>query len=79
MATAHPEVLLDVRGLPENGRDGLTLARLESLAPGGRLRQLTTTVPWPLFAMLETRGYRYCLVERNPGNVQVVIWRLAGS
>lgn len=73
------EQVLDVRRLSLRGQIGRTLERMESLADGERLRHINHLVPWPLFAMLETRGYRYRLVENNPENVQVLIWRLDPS
>lgn len=71
------EVVLDVRDLPLTGQIGRTLARMEELPVGQRLRHVNSLVPWPLFAMLETRGYRYRLVGRKAGDVHVLIWSLA--
>ena len=68
------EQVLDVRGLPPEGQSGRTLERMEVLPAGARLRHINTLVPWPLFAMLETRGYRYRLVGRKEGAVHVLIW-----
>lgn len=76
IAAEAGEQVLDVRHLPMRGQIGRTLERMESLPEGERLRHINTLVPWPLFAMLETRGYRYRLAEQNSGNVQVLIWRL---
>jgi predicted nucleic acid-binding protein len=71
------EVVLDVRELPLSGQIGRTLAEMETLPAGRRLRHVNTVVPWPLFAQLEIRGYRYRLVGRKAGNVHVLIWPLA--
>lgn len=71
------EVVLDVRDLPLTGQEARTLERMEVLPAGARLRHINTLVPWPLFAMLETRGYRYRLVGRKEGAVHVLIWGVA--
>lgn len=68
------EVVLDVRGLSLEGQTGRTLERMEVLPADKRLRHINTLVPWPLLAMLETRGYRYRLVGRKEGAVQILIW-----
>ena len=70
-------VVLDVRDLPLQGQIGRTLAALDALPAGHRLRHVNTVVPWPLFALLEIRGFRYRLVGRETGNVHVLIWPLA--
>lgn len=70
------EVLLDVRSLPLEGQVGRTLRQIELLRSGDKLRLVSSLLPWPLFAMLETRGYRYRLVGREAGNIQILIWSL---
>jgi hypothetical protein len=77
LADGVEEVVLDVRELPLKGQIGRTLASMEALPAGQRLRHVNSVVPWPLFAMLETRRYRYRLVDRKEGKVQVLIWPLA--
>jgi hypothetical protein len=71
------EAVLDVRDLPLEGQIGRTLASMEALPAGRRLRHVNSVVPWPLLAMLETRGCRYRLVGRKQGDVQILIWPLA--
>ena len=68
------EVVLDVRELPQEGQTGRTLERMEVLPAGKRLRHVNTLIPWPLLAMLDTRGYRYRLVGRKEGAVHILIW-----
>src|SRR5690606_20190242 len=76
-ATVGKEMVLDVRDLPMEGQVGHTLARMEVLPAGQTLRHINTLVPWPLLAMLDTRGYRYRLVGRKEGDVHILIWPLA--
>lgn len=68
------EVVLDARELPIEGLEGRTLERMEVLPQGARLRLLSSLIHWPLFAMLETRGYRYRLVGRKDGAVHILVW-----
>lgn len=70
------EVVLDARRLPMAGRANRTLARMEGVNPGSRLRHVDEIIPWSLFPMLETRGYGYRIVSREAGDVQVLIWQL---
>lgn len=70
-----PEVVLDTRDLPMIGEIGRTLASMEALPPGHRLRHVSHMVSWPLLAMLETRGYTYRLVGRQRDAVHLLIWR----
>lgn len=76
LGDGREEVVLDVRDLPLKGQIGRTLAEMETLTAGRRLRHVNTLVPWPLFAQLEIRGYRYRLVGRKTGDVHVLIWPL---
>lgn len=77
LLTSVEEVVLDVRELPLEGQIGRTLERMEVLPAGQRLRLVNALIPWPLFAMLDTRGYRYRLVGRKQGDFHVLIWSLA--
>lgn len=70
------EVQLDVRGLSMDDQIGQTLARMEALPAGKRLRQIGPSILWPLLAMLETRGYRYRLVGRREDGIHMLIWSL---
>ncbi|HET7276281.1 MAG TPA: DUF2249 domain-containing protein [Longimicrobiaceae bacterium] len=71
------EVVLDVRDLTLKGQIGRTLEQMEVLAPGQKLRHVNSIIPWPLFAMLETRGYRYRMVGREKGNINVLVWPIS--
>jgi hypothetical protein len=68
-------IVLDLRGATLQAQAGATLAALEPLEIGHTLLHLNTTVPWFLFPMLETRGIRYQIQERQEGNVRILMWR----
>lgn len=73
------EVVLDVSDLPWTGQIGRTLALMEELPAGARLRHVNSMISWPLLAALDTRGYRYRLVGRKEDGVHLLIWRLTPS
>ncbi len=73
-----PEVrTLDVRGLEPPEPMVRTLEALEDLPDGHTLVQRNVRVPRFLFPELESRGYRWRILEESEGEVRVAITRNA--
>jgi len=51
----------------------LALAELDRLAPGEELVMLLQCEPWPLYAILDQRGYRHHAVRRASGDREIHI------
>lgn len=70
---AHPDITLDVRGLPPPEPLEHCLEALADLAPGQRLRMLIDREPYPLYAMLDRDGFQHdCAFEET--YFLVTIW-----
>ena len=67
--------VLDVSDLAPPEPMERILAALESLAPGEFLRVLHRREPWPLFPLLEQRGFRHDLRACQPPGFAILIWR----
>ena len=67
--------LLDVSELAPPEPMERILAEVESLAPGEYLRVLHRREPWPLFPLLEQRGFGYELRPCQPPGFAILIWR----
>jgi hypothetical protein len=51
------------------------LAELDSLAAGEFLRVLHRREPWPLFPLLEQRGFAHAMRPCQPPGFAILIWR----
>jgi len=51
----------------------LTLAALDTLAPGEELRVLLYCQPHPLYSILDKNGYRYSTELRADGSNEILI------
>lgn len=51
------------------------LVEVESLAPGEYLRVLHRREPWPLFPVLEQRGFGHAMRPCHPPGFAILIWR----
>jgi TusA-related sulfurtransferase len=52
----------------------LTLAALETLAPGERIRLLIHRMPHLLFPILQEWGYEHQMQENDDGTYEILIW-----
>ncbi|MBI1732101.1 MAG: DUF2249 domain-containing protein [Gammaproteobacteria bacterium] len=66
---------LDVSALAPPEPMERILAALESLAPGECLRVLHRREPWPLFPLLEQRGFAHAMRPYDPPGFVILIWR----
>lgn len=71
--------ILDVSELAPPEPMERILAELESLAAGEYLRVLHRREPWPLFPLLEQRGFRHDMRQRQPPGFAILIWRAADN
>ncbi|MFW8565958.1 DUF2249 domain-containing protein [Orrella sp. 11846] len=70
---SHPDLTLDVRGLPAPEPMHECLEKLWQLEPGQRLQMYIDREPHPLFSILTARGYSYqCTPEHQ--SFLVTIW-----
>jgi len=69
--------VLDVSELAAPEPMECILVELESLAPGEYLRVLHRREPWPLFPILEERGFGHELRPCQPPGFAILIWRAA--
>lgn len=69
------ELLLDVRELEPPEPLRRVLAAAEQLEPGGRIRMLQRFEPFPLYGLLEQRGYSYRVEQPEIDRYEIVIWR----
>ena len=69
------EILLDARDLEPPEPLERTLAALDELAPGQRLRLLLPREPYPLYAILERNGYQHETELHPDGYFAILIWR----
>lgn len=69
------ERLVDARWLEPPEPMELTLAALEVLAPGERVRLLIHREPRLLFQILEEWGYDYSMHSGDDGCHEILIWR----
>lgn len=74
--TAPPdEILLDAREMEPPEPLERTLAALDELQPGQRLRLLLPREPYPLYGILERNGYRHQTEPHPDGCFAILIWR----
>lgn len=71
------ERLVDARWLEPPEPMELTLAALEVLEPGDRLRLLIHREPCLLFPILEEWGYEWKMHSSDDGTYEILIWRRA--
>lgn len=69
------EHLVDVSALPAPEPLENVLDALEKLGPGDYLRVLHRREPWPLFPILEERGFAYRLQPGQQSAFDILIWR----
>jgi uncharacterized protein (DUF2249 family) len=69
------ERLLDVSELAPPEPLERILDAAEELRAGERLRVLHRREPWPLFPMLEDRGFAHRMRALNPPGFEILIWR----
>ena len=55
------------------------LVELDSLAAGEYLRVLHRREPWPLFPLLEQRGFGHDMRPCQPPGFAILIWRAADN
>ncbi|MBI5890724.1 MAG: DUF2249 domain-containing protein [Nitrosomonadales bacterium] len=65
--------LVDARWLEPPEPMELTLAALETLEPGGRVRLLIHREPYLLFPILEEWGYAYQIHSGDDGTYEILI------
>lgn len=69
------ERILDARWLEPPEPMELTLAAIENLAPGERLRLLIHRTPNMLFPILQEWGFGYHTDPCEDGTYEILIWR----
>lgn len=69
------ELLLDVRELEPPEPLTRVLAAAGQLAPGSRIRMVQRFEPFPLYPLLEERGFRYRVEPRDATRYDILIWR----
>ena len=72
------EILIDARGLEPPEPMEKAMQALLLLGPGQHLRMLLHREPYPLYAILENRGYRHDAVMQPDGSYVILI-RAASS
>lgn len=70
-----PERILDARWLEPPEPMELTLAAIEELEPGERLRLLIHRTPHMLFPILKEWGFAYQSHTLDDGTFEIFIWR----
>lgn len=75
MSNAPVQHELDARDMapPEPMQHALDL--LERLRPGDRLRMLHHREPYPLYTILNQRGFLHKTTELDDGSYEILIWR----
>ncbi len=68
------ERIIDARWLAPPEPMELTLAALEVLEPGERLRLLIHREPHMLFPILEEWGYAYLTHANDDGSYDILVW-----
>lgn len=71
-----PERIIDARWLAPPEPMELTLAALEVLGPGERLRLLIHREPHMLFSILQEWGYDYLTNANDDGSYDILIWHM---
>ena len=69
------ELLLDVRELEPPEPLVRVLAAAEQLQPGCRIRMVQRFEPYPLYPMLQERGFCYRVEPRDATRYDILIWR----
>ena len=69
------ELLLDVRELEPPEPLVRVLAAAEQLLPGRRIRMVQRFEPFPLYPMLQERGFCYRVEPRDATCYDILIWR----
>lgn len=72
------EILIDARGLEPPEPMEKAMQALLLLGPGQHIRMLLHREPYPLYAILENKGYRYDAVMQPDGSYAILI-RAANS
>lgn len=68
------EVLIDARGLAPPEPLELTIAGLEELLPGQKLRLLIHRDPTMLYSILRDWGYKWHTETSSDGTFDILIW-----
>lgn len=68
------EILLDTRGLPPPEPLELVLEALGTLQHHQRLRMLVDREPRPLYAILDSNGFRYETITCPDYRYELLIW-----
>ena len=71
---ADAERLIDGRDLEPPGPFVQTMAALDMLAPGQRLRLRLVREPFPLYRALELNGIAWQTERRPDGEFDIVMW-----
>lgn len=69
------ELVLDVRELEPPEPLRCVLAAAEQLTPGSRIRMLQRFEPFPLYGVLDQRGFCYRAEQPEINRFEIVIWR----
>ncbi len=69
----NPEVLIDARWLPPPEPMEQVLMALDLLRPGQRVRLLLHREPYPLYVLLDDRGYRHSARPIEDGCFEILI------
>lgn len=77
MPPMRQEVVLDVRGLEAPEPLELALDSLAALAGRQCLCLLIDREPWPLYAMLDSRGYSHEVAAHDGDGYEIRIWSKA--
>ena len=71
---ANTTIELDVRDLEPPEPFQQALAALAALKPGERLRMLHRREPFPLYVMLNERGFSHRTTQLADGSYEILIW-----
>lgn len=74
-ASSDRLVELDVRELEPPEPMQLALAAIAVLGAGEKLRMLHHREPYPLYTILEQRGFSHRTTELADGSYEILIWR----
>jgi TusA-related sulfurtransferase len=67
------EILIDARWLEPPEPMEKALQALAGMQPGQQVRMLLHREPYPLYAILENRGYRHDAVMQADGSYEILI------
>ena len=79
MAAPADEILIDARWLEPPEPMEKVLRALALLQPGQHIRLLLHREPFPLYSILDSRGYRHDTVPQADGSYVVLIRQAPGA